>query len=255
MSPRVLVLGGTAPARRLASLLVNDPRFDVTTALAGRTTAPAEVAGVVRVGGFGGVDGLVAWLLAYRIDAVVDATHPFAAGITGHAVAATRRVGVPLVIVRRPEWRPRPGDVWEWVDTLSDVAEVLPGFGRRVFLSTGRSDLSVCARLPDMWFLVRSVDPPESVPPNAAFVRGRGPFAVADEVALLREHRIDVVVSRDSGGADAKLAAAREVGIPVVLIRRPALPLGVPTVGDEHAAVAWLGSVASTTMTDVADRD
>src|SRR6266568_4486550 len=147
MTLRVLVLGGTAQARRLAGLLAADPGVDVTSAVAGRTTAPRRPPGAVRVGGFGGVDGLTDWLRGNDIDAVIDATHPFATTITDNAVAATGRAGIPLLILRRPGWQPRPGDDWHRVATLADATTRLPALGRRVFLTTGRTDLTPCAAL------------------------------------------------------------------------------------------------------------
>jgi precorrin-6A/cobalt-precorrin-6A reductase len=242
MSVRVLLLGGTGDARRLAQRLAAEPNVDVTTALAGRVHTPLLPAGTARVGGFGGPDGLIEWLRAARIDAVVDATHPFATRITGNAVAATARLGLPLLVLRRPGWRPGSGDDWHWADTLADVATRLPALGRRVFLTTGRrTDLAAFAD-PDLWLLLRAVDPPDPpTPPNVTVVIARGPFTVAAETTLLRAHRIDVLVTRDSGGEDtaAKLVAARDLGLPVLLVRRPAPP-DAPTARTEEEVMSWL---------------
>lgn len=242
MTVRVLLLGGTAEARQLAGILAEDPRIDVTSALAGRTATPRELAGTVRVGGFGGADGLTEWLRANGIDAVIDATHPFAATITANAVAATGRIGLPLLVLRRPGWQRRVGDDWHWVASIADLPGRLPALGRRVFLTTGRTDMTVCRALPQLWFLLRSVDPPDQRFDNVTFVADRGPFTVAGELALLRDHRIDVLVTRDSGGATAKLDAARAHAIPVLLISRPAMP-SVPTVSTVPDAVAWLAAL------------
>jgi precorrin-6A/cobalt-precorrin-6A reductase len=187
MSVRVLLLGGTGHARHLAQRLAAEPNIDVTTALAGQVRTPLLPAGEVRVGGFGGPDGLADWLRAARIDAVVDATHPFATTITGNAVTVTARLGLPLLVLRRPGWQPGPGDNWHWADTLADAATRLPALGRRVFLTTGRrTDLAAFADR-GLWLLLRAVDPPEPpTPPNVTLVVARGPFTVAGETTLLR---------------------------------------------------------------------
>lgn len=242
---RVLLLGGTGEARRLAARLTADG-VDVVSSLAGRVRTPRLPAGEVRIGGFGGAGGLAAWLAAERVDAVIDATHPFAATITRNAADAAAAVGVPFVVLRRPGWRPGPGDDWHWADTIAGAADALPHLGRRVFLTVGRADLAPFAPL-GLWFLIRSVDPPAApLPREHVVVLGRGPFQVSGELALLREHRIDVLVTKDSGGdaTSAKLAAARALGIPVLLVRRPALP-DVPVVATDDAAVRWLAATGS----------
>ncbi|MFE9612457.1 cobalt-precorrin-6A reductase [Streptomyces sp. NPDC006012] len=243
MPAHVLILGGTTEARLLAAELAARPGLRVTTSLAGRVTRPAAVAGEVRTGGFGGAEGLAAWLAERRVDALVDATHPFAARITAHAARAAATAGVPLVVVRRPGWRPGEGDRWHPVPSLAAAAEALPGLGRRAFLSTGRLGLAAFAQLTGVHFVVRSVEPPEPpLPPHTEVLLARGPFTVSDESALLRRHRIDVLVTKDSGGAAtaAKLTAARELGLPVVLVGRPPLPAGVTAVPDVPAVLAQL---------------
>jgi precorrin-6A/cobalt-precorrin-6A reductase len=229
---RVLVLGGTTEGRLLAGELVAD--HEVTVSLAGRVRSPLPLPGEVRVGGFGGVDGLAAWLRGHGTDAVVDATHPFASTMTAHAAAACALTGVPLLRLQRPAWNPGPGDDWRPVPDLPAAASAAAALGERVFLTTGRSGLAVFAPV-DRWFLVRSVDPPEPpVPARMQVLLDRGPFTLDGERALLREHRIDVLVTKNSGGPVPKLAAARELGVPVVMVQRPALPPGVtviPTVG------------------------
>ncbi|MEV1061987.1 cobalt-precorrin-6A reductase [Streptomyces sp. NPDC050263] len=244
MTRHVLVLGGTTEARELAAALTALPGVRVTTSLAGRVTRPGAVAGDVRVGGFGGADGLADWLREQRADAVVDATHPFAAGITANAARAAAATGLPLVVLRRPGWRPDAGDRWHEVASLPAAAELLPRVGRRVLLTTGRLGLAAFARLDGLHFVVRSVEPPAApLPSDVRLVLARGPFTVADELTLLREHRIDVVVTKDSGGAAtaAKLHAARELGLPVVVVRRPPLPQGVTVVPDVGGVLERLG--------------
>ncbi|MEU0335457.1 cobalt-precorrin-6A reductase [Streptomyces sp. NPDC006193] len=244
MSVHVLVLGGTAEARRLAADLAARPGVRVTTSLAGRVARPAALPGEVRTGGFGGPDGLADWLRTHRVDALVDATHPFAGTITANAARAARATGVPAVVLRRPGWRPGPGDRWHDVPSLAGAAEVLPGLGRRVFLSTGRLGLAAFAHLSGLHFVVRSVEPPEPpLPPDIRVILARGPFTAAGERELLRAHRIDVLVTKDSGGeaTAAKLTAARDLGLPVVVVRRPPLPEGVAAVPDVAGVLRRLG--------------
>jgi len=244
MSPHVLVLGGTTEARELAASLAGRPGVHVTTSLAGRVARPGALEGDVRVGGFGGAGGLADWLREHAVDAVVDATHPFAAAITANAVRAAATAGVPAVVLRRPGWRPGPEDRWHLVTSLTAAADLLPRLGRRVLLTTGRLGLAAFADLAELHFVVRSVEPPEPpMPPDTTVVPARGPFTVADELALLREHRVDVLVTKDSGGeaTSAKLTAARELALPVVVVRRPPLPEGVTAVPDVAGALAGLG--------------
>lgn len=242
----VLVLGGTGEARQLADRLAGRPGVRVVSSLAGRTGAPRLPGGAVRIGGFGGPDGLAGWLRAERISAVIDATHPFAEQITAAAVAATGEVGIPLLVLRRPGWRAEPGDDWRPVPSLPAAAELLAGrpeLGERVFLGVGRQGIAAFAGLAGHWFLARCVEPPEPpLPPRLSVVTGRGPYTVDGELDLLRRNAIDVMVSRDSGGAQtaAKLVAARRLGIPVLLVSRPALPEGVTVVPTVEDAVTWL---------------
>jgi precorrin-6A/cobalt-precorrin-6A reductase len=258
---QILILGGTAEARALAAELAEDAGVRVVSSLAGRVTNPRLPVGEVREGGFGGPEGLAAWLAAERIDAVVDATHPFAARMTASAAEASAATGVPLLVLRRPGWREGPGDAWQRVGSLRAAADRLadgtlpaaasgtpPGVGSgrrptRVFLTTGRRSLPVFAGLGGVWFLARSVDPPEPpLPANALVVLDRGPYTVEGERALIREHRLDVLVTKDSGGrmTTAKLVAARELGLPVIMVNRPPLPSGVHQVDTVAAALTWL---------------
>jgi precorrin-6A/cobalt-precorrin-6A reductase len=235
----VLILGGTAEARALAATLA-DAGVRVVSSLAGRVRDPALPAGEVRVGGFGGVEGLAAWLRGHDVAAVVDATHPFASTMTAHAVDACAATGVPLVVLRRPGWPSEPG--WVWADTVPAAATLLPSLGKRVFLTTGRTSLAAFAGL-DLEFLVRCVGPPSGpMPRRARVILDRGPFTVDGERALMREHGVDVLVTKDSGGplTSAKLAAAREEGVQVLVVRRPPLPPGIPAVDTVDAALARL---------------
>ncbi len=246
MSPHVLILGGTTEARELAAALTACPGTRVTTSLAGRVSRPGAVAGDLRVGGFGGAEGLAAWLRERRVDAMVDATHPFAGTITANAARAATAAGVPLVVLRRPGWRPGPGDRWHPAPSLEAAAGLLPRLGHRVFLTTGRLGLAAFAHLTETRFVVRSVEPPgPPLPAHTHVLLARGPFTVAGETALLREHRIDVLVTKDSGGAatSAKLTAARDLGLPVVVVRRPPPPDGVAAVDDVPAALRRLDAL------------
>ncbi|MEX5721220.1 cobalt-precorrin-6A reductase [Geodermatophilus maliterrae] len=240
MSGQVLVLGGTGEARRLAAALVAEG-VDVLSSLAGRVADPVLPDGEVRVGGFGGADGLAAWLAEHRPRAVVDATHPFAARITASAAAAAARQRTPLLRLQRPGWTPGPGDDWRYVDSLAAAAEAVRDAGT-VLLTTGRQGVGAFAGLTGR-VLVRSVDPPDGpLPAEAVLLLARGPFAVEGEVALMRGHGVDVVVTKDSGGAmtEAKLVAARRLGLPVVLVRRPPVPSGVDVVGTVEEALRWV---------------
>ncbi len=244
---RVLILGGTGEARTLAALAVEryGERLDVVTSLAGRTSAPAAIAGRVRRGGFGGAAGLAAYLEAERIAALIDATHPFAATIHRAARLAAEAVQVPRALLARPPWQAQPGDRWTEVADAHAAAALLPRLGRRVWLTVGAKDLAAFAQVP-AWFLVRRIEPGpatgEALPPGEV-VLGRGPFSPAEERATIARHAIDVLVTKASGGpaTRAKLDAARAVGIPVVLIRRPPPEPGT-AVADAAAAVAWLAA-------------
>ncbi|MEU4198065.1 cobalt-precorrin-6A reductase [Kribbella sp. NPDC026611] len=236
----ILVLGGTTESRQLAEALTGT---EVITSLAGRTADLRKPVGQVRVGGFGGAEGLAAWLRLNPVDAVIDATHPFAAQITANAAAAARETGVPHLVLRRPGWTAAPGDTWHWTDSTQEAAALLPTLGKRVFLTIGRQGLSAFKNT-GLWTLARCVDPPEPRPTWCTLLLARGPFAEADELALLDQHHIDLLVTKDSGGGAtaAKLTAARRREIPVVLIRRPALPPGTTAVDSIDDVLVWLGS-------------
>ncbi|MDY7102109.1 MAG: cobalt-precorrin-6A reductase [Actinomycetota bacterium] len=241
---KVLVLGGTAEARGLADALGARPGTEVVVSLAGHTSAPVDHAGARRVGGFGGVDGLARFLADERIDALVDATHPFAATMAANAAAAVGRCPVPRLRLVRPPWAPVDGDRWIDADDLAGAAAVVRDLGAvRVLLTVGRLELGAFAGIDRVRFVVRSIEPPGPLPFEADVVLGRGPFTVADELDLLRSRGIDALVTKNSGGDDAKLVAARELGLPVVMVRRPPMVAG-ESVPDVEAALRWLDAGA-----------
>lgn len=224
---RLLILGGTAEAATLAQRAHQrfGARLDVITSHAGRLNAAPQLPGRLRRGPFGGADGLARFLADAAIDVVVDATHPFAAQISAHAVAACRSRGTPLIVLQRPAWQPQPGDRWIEASSMADAARRLPGLATRVFLTTGPGSLQAFAPLVGIHFLVRSFEPPPLPLPLADYqlVVARPPFTVAAEQALMAAHRIAAVVTKNAGGPlSAKLEAARALALPVVMIRRPA---------------------------------
>jgi precorrin-6A/cobalt-precorrin-6A reductase len=232
----VLILGGTGEARELAGAIVArfGERVDVLSSLAGRTRRPAAVAGRLRRGGFGGAGRLAAFLRKQRIDLLVDATHPFASRISAAADQASDAAGVTLLRLGREPWRPGPGDRWIDAVDAAAAARLLPAFGRRAFLTIGRRGLAAFAALPGMWFLVRTIETLDPPSPAMTMITARGPFALGDELRLMERHRIDVLVTKASGGeaTSAKLAAARRRKIPVVMIARPSLDrAGAGTAG------------------------
>lgn len=235
---RILLLGGTAEARALVPLLA---RHQVVTSLAGRISDPALPEGEVRVGGFGGPEGLARWLRDQRIEAVVDATHPFASTITGNAQLAAREAGVPAVVLRRPGFRLR--EEYVVVPDVHAAAAAIPA-GSRVFLTIGRQQVAAFAHV-DAWFLVRSIERPGVLPGRHVLVLEQGPFTVGAEAELMERHAIDVLVTKDSGGPTAaKLAAADRLGVRVIVVERPPLPVDatvVETVGDVVDWVAQSG--------------
>jgi precorrin-6A/cobalt-precorrin-6A reductase len=240
---RILILGGTGEARELAAALVS-AGLDVISSLAGRVREPRLPAGPVRVGGFGGADGLAGFLRDEGITQVIDATHPFAGTITANAAHAAAEASVPLLILRRPAWAADPS--WECAaDIRSAAAAVRAWPGDGVFLTTGRRDLSAFAADDRHRFLVRTVDPPDGpVPPRMTLILDRGPYTVERESALLREHRIGLLVTKNSGGSmtAAKLTAARDLGVHVVMVARPPLPPGSTVVATVPEAQDWLGA-------------
>lgn len=236
---RVLLLGGTAEARALAARL--HPQVDVVSSLAGRVPDPALPVGAVRIGGFGGVDGLRKWLRDERIDAVIDATHPFAATITAHAAEACDDLQLPYLLLARPAWE--PGDAIAVASDIQAAEVVARQQFARVFLTTGRSGVAPFAAS-DAWFLIRAVTAPNDavLPRRHQLVLSRGPYSYEGECALLREHRVDALVTKNSGGemTRAKLDAAAALEIPVVMVRRPPRPAGVQAVDTVDEATAWV---------------
>lgn len=230
----VLVLGGTGEARDLAARIATRAGLRVTYSLAGRTRAPELPGCAVRIGGFGGAPGLRDWLAAHNVRVLADATHPFAARISANATAAAQAAGVPLVRLRRPGWMRQPGDRWTEVPDMATAVTALGAAPRRVFLAIGRQEVAAFRTAPQHSYLVRSIEPvdPRDLPAHAETLLAQGPFAEADEAALLAAHRIDTVVAKMSGGAASygKIAAARALGLPVVMIARPAEPEASPTV-------------------------
>lgn len=240
---RILILGGTTEASELARLLASDDRFAATLSLAGRTASPKPQPLPTRIGGFGGIAGLEAWLRDHAIDAVVDATHPYADQISRHAVAACQALSVPLASIRRAAWQRQAGDHWIEVSSADDAASALGADPARVFLTLGRLELAAFAAAPQHHYVARTIDPPGDValPPDIRFVHDRGPFDEATEQAFLTRERIAFVVSKNSGGAATypKIAAARRLAIPVVMIARPDKPQGVAMDG-ARATLLWL---------------
>ena len=245
---RLLILGGTSEASRLAATLAERTDVRATLSLAGRTVAPAASPLPRRIGGFGGVEGLTAYLAREGIDRVVDATHPFAARISANAVAACAHQGVPLLAFSRPAWRPEAGDHWIDVpDIAGAVAHLVGRDPGRVFLTTGRLDLAAFGAASHHRYLVRTIDPPapDDRLPDMEIVLGRGPFTVADETELMTRHGIDLLVTKNSGGSAsrAKLVAARHLGLPVLMVARPEIPDRAST--EKLADVlAWIGDHA-----------
>jgi precorrin-6A/cobalt-precorrin-6A reductase len=238
---RILILGGTGEARELAGELVA-AGVDVLSSLAGRVRQPRLPEGPVRVGGFGGAAGLAAFLRTEQITAVVDATHPFAGTITASAAQAAAQAGVPLLVLRRPEWAAAPS--WQLVADIGAAAAAVRAWpGESVFLTTGRRDLDAFAADDRHRFLVRAVDPPDGpVPPRMTLVLDRGPYTVDGESAVMREHGVGLLVTKNSGGpmTAAKLEAARDLGVQVLMVRRPPLPAGTEAVSTVAEAVRWV---------------
>jgi precorrin-6A/cobalt-precorrin-6A reductase len=241
----ILILGGTGEARELAAAL-HAAGVAVTSSLAGRVSRPRLPEGATRIGGFGGPEALARWIGEHDVRAVVDATHPFAQRISASAARACPAAEVPLLRLERPGWSERPGDRWQWVDDLGAAAAAVGS--RRVFLTTGRQGLAAFAACDDAWFLVRCVDAPDPPLPRAhELLLDRGPYTIDGELALVDAHRIDVVVTKDSGGPHtiAKLDAARERGLPVIVVRRPPR-LDVPAVTTVVEALTWARGAAGT---------
>lgn len=241
-SRHVLILGGTGDARQLAERLTARRGLRITLSLAGRTKVPLAQAGDVRTGGFGGADGLARWLLDNHVDTLIDATHPFAARMSQNAVAAANAAGIPLIVLARPQWERGAGDRWIDAEDTADAARLLGDVRQTVFLAIGRQELAPFAAAPQHRYIVRSVDAVDDSLrlADARYILDRGPFAEADERRLFEREGVKIVVAKNSGG-DAtygKIAAARALGLPVVMVRRPR-PTGVPTVASIDEAI-WV---------------
>ncbi|MBD2508411.1 cobalt-precorrin-6A reductase [Nostoc muscorum FACHB-395] len=240
---RVLILGGTGDAAELAARVATIQGVDAITSLAGRTREPSVPLGDLRVGGFGGVAGLASYLRVIQIDLLIDATHPFASQISFNAANAANEVGVPRLMLIRPPWEKGSGDRWMEVDSVEAAAASLANQAHRVFLTVGRQELAAFAHLEEIWFLMRMIDPPvdDALVPPGMVLCDRGPFNLNSERQILIDNKIDTIVSKNSGGdaTKPKIIAARELGVKVVMVNRPAIPPG-EQVSNVEGALVWL---------------
>jgi precorrin-6A/cobalt-precorrin-6A reductase len=249
MRNHILILGGTTEARLLGGRLAARKEINVTLSMAGRTASPAAQSVPVRRGGFGGTAGLSRYLRDHGVIALIDATHPYAPTISAHALRAALESHIPILALRRPAWIAVDGDRWVDVKDAENAVEALGPKPRNVFLALGRQELAAFALAPQHHYLIRSVDPvePPLQVPHALYIQERGPFDEAAELALLRAHAIDVVVAKNSGAPATygKIAAARTLRIPVMLLRRPP-EAAMPAVATLDEAMAWLDHVIGT---------
>ena len=245
--PTILLLGGTSEASQMARALA-EAGLRAIFSYAGRTEAPRPQPIPTRIGGFGGVAGLADYLRAQGITHLIDATHPFAAQMSRNAIEACAATGVKLIALERPAWQAAPGEAWQRFATLEDAAAALPISPARVFLAIGKQNLDLFAARQAHFYLLRLVDAPIAPPPFAdcACVIDRGPFSLANDLALLRAHRITHLVAKNAGGAgaSAKLEAARALGIKILMVERPALPARL-TVQSPEEVLAWLAHGAA----------
>lgn len=242
--PKLLILGGTGEAAALARRLAErfGARLEVISSLAGRVARPRTVPGRMRIGGFGGAHGLIDYLRAEGISAVIDATHPFAARISAHGRIACDALALPRLSLDRPMWPRHPGDRWIEVDGMAEAAARLPQLGRRALLTVGAGEVAEFSDVTGVWLLVRLIADPGPLPlADYRVLLGRGPFAVEDEIRLLTDHAVDILVCKASGGGatEAKITAARALGLPVLMIRRPPPEPGA-RVAEIEAAADWL---------------
>jgi len=242
---KVLILGGTGDAVKLAAQLANIPTIEVISSLAGRTKKPLALVGQVRIGGFGGAEGLAKYLQENAIDILIDATHPCAGQISVNGAIAAQLLNIPHLMLVRPQWGKVNGDYWIEVDSIAAAARAIPELVRRVFITSGRQQLEPFlerSRLyPDMWYLMRSIDPPDLELPNCKVLLDRGPFNLEQERQLLSEYQIEAIVSKNSGGdaTYAKIMAARELQIPIIMVQRPVMPEG-EKVTSIAEAITWV---------------
>lgn len=245
----VLLLGGTTEASALARLLAARG-IPAVLSYAGRTRSPLAQPVPVRVGGFGGVAGLASYLREHRVTHLVDATHPFAATMSAHAVEAAHIAGIPLIALTRPAWVGGADDAWRHVDSIAAAVAALAGPQRRIMLALGRMHVGAFAAQPHHHYLLRFVDEPTERPPlpHHGLVIDRGPFTVEGDMRLLRDHSIDLVVSKNAGGtgAEAKLIAARNLRLPVLMIDRPAITGRTEAYSPEDV-LAWLDHAGTST--------
>lgn len=244
--PNVLLLGGTTEASALARLLAAQG-IAATLSYAGRTEAPRAQPVPIRIGGFGGIAGLADYLRRHGVTHLVDATHPFAATMSMHAIEAARLAGIGCVALTRPAWQPRPEDRWTRVQSIDGAVAALAGPARRVMLALGRMHVEAFAARPQHHYLLRFVDSPDQPPalPRHSLAVDRGPFTVAGDIKLMQDHAVELVVCKNAGGhgAEAKLLAARQLGLPVLMIDRPAVPDRAEVYRPEDVLV-WLGHAA-----------
>ena len=244
---RLLILGGTSEASALARRLADEPGVAPLLSLAGATANPAPAPIPQRVGGFGGAEGLASYLEAERIDAVIDATHPFAQRMSANALAAADATGTPLVVFTRPPWTRQASDRWIEVATMDDAAQALGTERKTVFLTQGRLQLAAFARAPQHRYILRAIDRPAGIEalPECNLILARGPFALDGELKLMRDERVEALVTKNSGGRAtyAKIEAARTLGVSVVMVRRPKPP-EAETLSDLDAVMAWIAGAS-----------
>jgi precorrin-6A/cobalt-precorrin-6A reductase len=245
---KVLILGGTGDAVKLAAKLATIPEIEVISSLAGRTKKPSALVGQVRIGGFGGAEGLAHYLQENSIDVLIDATHPCAGQITINGAIASQSINIPHLMLVRPQWEKVTGDNWIEVESVAAAARAIPESVNRVFITSGRQQLEPFLQRsqiqPEIWYLMRSIDPPEIELPNSKVLLDRGPFSLEQERQLLRNYHIEVIVSKNSGGnaTYAKIVAARELEIPIIMVQRPAMPIGEKVTSIEEV-IAWLNQL------------
>ncbi len=234
----LLVLGGTGDAVKFVEKFSQlCPEINIETSLAGRTKQPQNLVGSVRIGGFGGVDGLANYLIEKKIDYLIDITHPCAGQISRNAFLACQITKTPLLFFDRPAWEKHPNDRWIEIENLDQVPQAIPSWSKRIFVTTGRQNLAPFMGLTHLWFLIRSVDPPDQVIPHSKVILDRGPFTLQEELDLLTQYQIDTIVTKNSGGTAtyAKILAARALNIPVIMVQRPDPPPGKRVTNLEDA--------------------